>query len=127
VNEVTVAEDGREAVDRVKEVMDQSREFDIIFMDIQVRNPPSNSFPIWCTNNTKMPNVDGHEATRQIRAMGYKAPIIALTAFAEESNIKDCFEIGMDCFLSKPIKRPQIRQMIETYCPGKGRPGKSSA
>ncbi|KAF8242151.1 hypothetical protein K440DRAFT_607807 [Wilcoxina mikolae CBS 423.85] len=110
VSEVTVAEDGREAVDRVKEAMDQTRVFDIIFMDIQ------------------MPNVDGHEATRQIRAMGYKAPIVALTAFAEESNIKECYETGMDCFLSKPIKRPQIRQMIETYCPGKGsRPvGKSS-
>jgi osomolarity two-component system sensor histidine kinase SLN1 len=66
-----------------------------------------------------MPNVDGHEATRQIRAMGYKAPIIALTAFAEESNIRECYDAGMDCFLAKPIKRPQIRQMIDTYCPGK--------
>ncbi|CCX07589.1 Similar to Two-component system protein B; acc. no. Q9P4U6 [Pyronema omphalodes CBS 100304] len=101
VKEVTLAEDGQEAIDRVKEVMVQQRVFDIVFMDIQ------------------MPNVDGHEATRQIRAMGYKAPIIALTAFAEESNIRECYDAGMDCFLAKPIKRPQIRQMIDTYCPGK--------
>ena len=66
-----------------------------------------------------MPNVDGHEATRRIRAMGCKAPIVALTAFAEESNVKECFASGMDCFMSKPVKRQQVRQMVETYCPGK--------
>jgi osomolarity two-component system sensor histidine kinase SLN1 len=66
-----------------------------------------------------MPNMDGLEATRQIRALGYKAPIVALTAFADESNIKGCFEVGMDCFLSKPIKRPHIKQMVGQYCPGK--------
>ena len=40
VAEATVAEDGREAIDRVKEAMDRGKEFDIIFMDIQVRPPP---------------------------------------------------------------------------------------
>jgi len=66
-----------------------------------------------------MPNMDGLEATRQIRALGYTAPIISLTAFAEESNIKECYECGMDCFLTKPIKRPQIKQMVSRYCPSK--------
>ena len=58
-------------------------------------------------------------ATRQIRALGYTAPIISLTASEEESNIKECYECGMDCFLSKPIKQPQIKQMVNRYCPGK--------
>jgi osomolarity two-component system sensor histidine kinase SLN1 len=71
-----------------------------------------------------MPNVDGHEATRQIREMGCTMPIVALTAFAEESNVKECFESGMDCFLSKPIKKPQIRQMIELYCPKRKKSGR---
>lgn len=66
-----------------------------------------------------MPNMDGHESTEQIRALGHKAPIIALTAFADESNVKRCFESGMDCFLAKPIKRPQIKQMLKLYCPTK--------
>ena len=66
-----------------------------------------------------MPNMDGHEATRIIRELGYNAPIVALTAFAEDSNIKECYESGMDCFLSKPIKRPQIKQMVTLYCPEK--------
>jgi osomolarity two-component system sensor histidine kinase SLN1 len=98
VQNIVVAEDGVEAVDRVKQMMAQGRKFDIVFMDIQ------------------MPNMDGHEATREIRALGYEAPIVALTAFAEDSNVKECLESGMDCFLSKPIKRPQIKQMIGTYC-----------
>lgn len=66
-----------------------------------------------------MPNMDGHESTRLIRELGHKFPIIALTAFAEESNIKQCFESGMDCFLAKPIKRAQIKQMLKLYCPNK--------
>ena len=37
-----------------------------------------------------MPNVDGLESTRLIRQMGYSAPIVALTAFSEESNVKEC-------------------------------------
>jgi osomolarity two-component system sensor histidine kinase SLN1 len=65
-----------------------------------------------------MPNVDGHQATVVIREMGYKAPIIALTAFADESNVKKCFESGMDCFLAKPVKRTQIQQMLKLYCEG---------
>ena len=46
-----------------------------------------------------MPNVDGLQSTRLIREIGYQAPIVALTAFAEESNIKDCYDSGMNYFL----------------------------
>lgn len=63
-----------------------------------------------------MPHVDGLQSTRMIRELGYSAPIIALTAFAEEKNVKDCFESGMDYFLAKPLKRPQIRHVLKTYC-----------
>jgi osomolarity two-component system sensor histidine kinase SLN1 len=48
--------------------------------------------------------------------MGYSAPIVALTAFAEESNIKDCLESGMNYFLSKPIRRPQLKKVLKQYC-----------
>ena len=47
----------------------------------------------------KMPNLDGLESTRLIRRMGYSAPIVALTAFVEESNVKDCYDSGMNMFL----------------------------
>lgn len=46
-----------------------------------------------------MPILDGLESTRLIRQMGYSAPIVALSAFAEESNIKDCMDCGMDMFM----------------------------
>ena len=50
-----------------------------------------------------MPNLDGLQSTRLIRQMGCSAPIVALTAFAEESNVKECMESGMDMFLRSEI------------------------
>jgi osomolarity two-component system, sensor histidine kinase SLN1 len=46
-----------------------------------------------------MPNLDGLQSTRLIRQMGYSAPIVALTAFAEDSNVQECMDSGMDMFL----------------------------
>jgi len=47
--------------------------------------------------------------------MGYSAPIVALTAFAEESNVKECYDSGMDHFLSKPIRRPALKQVLKKF------------
>ena len=63
-----------------------------------------------------MPNLDGIQSTRLIRGMGYSAPIVALTAFAEESNVKECMDSGMDFFLPKPIRRPALKQVLKRYC-----------
>lgn len=100
IYDVTVAKDGQEALDLVKESMqgEDSQPFNLIFMDVQ------------------MPNVDGIQSTRLIREIGYQAPIVALTAFAEESNIKDCLDSGMNQFLSKPIRRPQLKKVLSEYC-----------
>jgi osomolarity two-component system sensor histidine kinase SLN1 len=49
--------------------------------------------------------------------MGYSAPIVALTAFAEESNVKECMDSGMNYFLPKPIRRPALKQVLKKYCP----------
>lgn len=46
-----------------------------------------------------MPNLDGLQSTRLIREIGYSAPIVALSALADEGNIKDCIESGMNMFL----------------------------
>lgn len=82
IYDVTVANDGQEALDMIKESMTgKQRPFNLVFMDVQ------------------MPNVDGLQSTRLIREIGYQAPIVALTAFAEESNIKDCMDSGMNYFL----------------------------
>ncbi|KAI0472966.1 osmosensing histidine protein kinase SLN1 [Xylariaceae sp. FL0804] len=97
VYDVTIAKDGQEAYDLVKADMESNLHFDLIFMDIQ------------------MPNVDGLQSTRLIREMGYSAPIVALTAFADESNVKNCMESGMDEFLSKPIRRPALKQVLKKF------------
>ena len=94
-----MAKDGQEAFDLVKQNMEKKEYFDLIFMDVQ------------------MPNLDGIQSTRLIREMGYSAPIVALTAFAEESNVKECMDSGMDYFLPKPIRRPALKQVLKRYCP----------
>lgn len=98
MTDVTIAKDGQEAVERIKEALNEGRNFHLVLMDIQ------------------MPNLDGIESTKIIRHLGYNAPIVALTAFAEESNVKDCLDAGMNYFLAKPIRRPQLKHVLKTYC-----------
>ncbi|KAM0709729.1 hypothetical protein Q7P35_003769 [Cladosporium inversicolor] len=100
IYDVTVARDGQEALDLVKESMhDPAGEpFNLVLMDVQ------------------MPTMDGLQSTRLIREIGYRAPIVALTAFSEESNIRDCLDSGMNFFLSKPIRRPQLKKVLREYC-----------
>ena len=86
IYDVVIAKDGQEAYDMVKEGMAKGELFDLIFMDIQ------------------MPNLDGLQSTRLIRQMGYSAPIVALTAFAEESNVKECYDSGMNHFLRYVVR-----------------------
>lgn len=77
--------------------MTNGERFDLVFMDIQ------------------MPNLDGIQSTKLIREMGFSAPIVALTAFAEESNMKECMDSGMDFFLPKPIRRPALKQVLKRF------------
>jgi osomolarity two-component system sensor histidine kinase SLN1 len=84
--------------------------------------------------DVQMPNLDGLQSTRLIRQSGFSSPIVALTAYAEESNVKvspfipleppsptnktkECLDSGMDFFLSKPIRRPALKHVLKTYCP----------
>lgn len=40
---------------------------------------------------------------------------MALTAFADEINVKQCMDSGMDMFLSKPIRRPALKQVLQKF------------
>lgn len=97
VVDVTIAKDGQEAYELVKANFERNQRFDVIFMDIQ------------------MPNVNGLQSTRMIRKMGYNAPIVALTAFSDASNVKDCMDSGMNEFLAKPIRRPALKQVLKKF------------
>ncbi|BCR03010.1 histidine kinase [Desulfuromonas versatilis] len=62
-----------------------------------------------------MPVMDGFEATRTLRAAGFAAPIIALTARAQQEDIQRCREAGMDDFLRKPFKQKQLLETIDKW------------
>lgn len=63
-----------------------------------------------------MPNLDGRQSTRAIRKAGYRGAIVALTAFSDEVNQKECLEAGMDYFMPKPVRRPALRDILRAYC-----------
>jgi len=84
--QIETAINGREAVDKVKD----GKIYDIIFMDHM------------------MPEMDGMEATKIIREMGYSNPIVALTANAVTGQADIFLENGFDAFISKPLDIQQL-------------------
>ena len=94
-HQVDLANNGQEAIDRVK-----SEPYDVILMDMH------------------MPEVDGIEAARQIRNLdGAKAqtPIVALTANAMASDRQKCIGAGMDDFISKPFEPTDLTDMLAKW------------
>lgn len=92
---VETVEDGVLAVEAMK-----SQSYDLIFMDM------------------RMPNMDGLEATRKIRALPNvtkELPIIALTANAFDDDRNACFDSGMNDFMTKPVSAEELTQMVRTW------------
>ncbi|MEZ4384544.1 MAG: ATP-binding protein [Nannocystaceae bacterium] len=99
---VAVAKDGLQALDRLSEA-----EFDLVFMDMQ------------------MPELDGLEAVRRLRAgdageHNVAVPVIALTANAMKGDDARCRGAGMDDYLSKPIDLDDLAAKIATWLPRDG-------
>jgi len=96
---VTVAENGREALDRLSETT-----FDIVLMDVQ------------------MPEMNGLDATCAIRAgeqaTGRHVPIVAMTAHAMAGDRERCLAAGMDEYLTKPIRAEALISHVERFAMG---------
>jgi signal transduction histidine kinase/CheY-like chemotaxis protein len=94
-----IAANGRLALAAVA----SGRPFDLILMDCQ------------------MPEMDGYEASRQIRALPAalqnRLPIVALTANAMSGDRELCLAAGMNDFLSKPFQLSQLRGVLAKWCP----------
>ena len=108
---VEVACDGQEAVGKYTEMPDK---YDLIFMDIE------------------MPVMDGLQATKEIRAweglaadngestnrnsrIGFKIPIVAMTANALEKVRQKCLEAGLDDYITKPINKKILLETIDKW------------
>ena len=98
---VTVADNGAVALERVAE-----QSFDVVLMDMM------------------MPVMNGLDATRAIRegeaassTPGVHVPIIAMTANAMEADRQRCMEAGMDDYLSKPIRAPELQALLQRLAP----------
>lgn len=92
--EIHEAHNGSEAISQMHRISP-----DLILMDVQ------------------MPELDGLEATRQIRKLhsGQSVPVIALTAGVSKEEREQCFSAGMDDFLSKPISKHELFTIVSKY------------
>ena len=61
----------------------------------------------------RMPDIDGFEATREIRKMNINIPIIAVTANAIAGFREECLARGMNDFILKPFKKEELFEIIE--------------
>jgi len=87
---VDVASNGAEGAERALAALNSGRAYDVVLMDMQ------------------MPVLDGYSATRQLRAAGYTAPIVAVTAHALAGDRDRCIEAGCDDYLAKPVERERL-------------------
>ncbi len=88
------ASDGSQAIERVREAVQQGTTFDAIILDIQ------------------MPVMDGFRAAPALRAEGYTGLIIALTANAMKGDEERCRAAGCNEYMSKPVDRLRLLQAL---------------
>ncbi|QQS55705.1 MAG: response regulator [Candidatus Competibacteraceae bacterium] len=98
---------GKEAIAALRDIP-----YDLVLMDCQ------------------MPEMDGYEATRSIRApqsgvLRPTVPIVAMTANAMKGDREKCLEAGMDDYISKPVQPRDLADMLERWL-GRGQEGSAS-
>jgi signal transduction histidine kinase len=89
---VSLASNGQQGIDAA-----MTEDFDILLMDIQ------------------MPVLDGYGATKNLRSLNYKKPIIALTAHAMKEERIRCLESGFTEFLTKPVQRDVLIKVVSVF------------
>ncbi|NNA68305.1 response regulator [Pseudomonas gessardii] len=88
--QVTMTSDGREALQRWQ----RGESFDVVLTDVN------------------MPELDGYQLTRRLRAEGIKVPIVGVTANAQTDETERCLQAGMDGYLAKPVSLAGLKQEL---------------
>ncbi len=99
--EVVMAENGKITIDLALAALQAGSPFDAILMDMQ------------------MPVMDGYEATKKLRDVGYNRPIIALTANAMVGDRQACLDAGCDDYIVKPIDQNQLLETVAKHVNGR--------
>jgi CheY-like chemotaxis protein len=89
---VSTAVSGAEAI-----AIAQTKQFDLVFMDVQ------------------MPEMNGLEATAQLRKMNFKYPIIAFSANAYKEDMDKSIEAGMNDYLCKPFTQEELQTILRRW------------
>ena len=95
-----IAADGLRAIAMVEEAAHAGQPFDLILMDMQ------------------MPRMNGLEATRHLRSIGYDAitlPIVALSANAYVEDVRACLDAGMQAHLAKPVRIRDLTEVLTRF------------
>jgi CheY-like chemotaxis protein len=91
VHQVT---DGRAACRAVLQAQSRGRPFDLVIMDMQ------------------MPEMNGYQATRDLRAQGYSGLVVAHTAHAMQGERERCLDAGCDGYLPKPVLAEDLKEFV---------------
>ncbi|QDT65711.1 PAS domain-containing hybrid sensor histidine kinase/response regulator [Calycomorphotria hydatis] len=94
---VTIAENGERAVELLRQSVAENEPFDVTIMDMQ------------------MPVLDGYNATRELRRLKWRRPVIALTALAMQGDAKKCLEAGCDDYLTKPVDKQLLIETVALH------------
>ncbi len=95
--EVELAENGQKAVEMVQAAEEKGQPYDLVLMDVQ------------------MPVMDGYTATGKLRELGFRLPIVALTAHAMKGELQKAKQAGCDDHLAKPFRKQQLLETVARH------------
>ncbi|WP_419188971.1 response regulator [Stieleria marina] len=94
-DDIAIARNGLEAVQKVVEATESATPFDVVLMDLQ------------------MPVMSGLQAAKELRSRGIDVPLVAMTAGAMEA--RECRKAGFDAYVAKPFDRRELIGIVKRW------------
>ena len=112
---ILVAEDEDSNFDLVKAVLQKRYRLLRAHNGIEAVNLNEDEHPDLILMDIRMPEMNGLDATRIIKEISHDTPVIALSAYAFEENIREARLAGFDEFMSKPFRVENLIEMVSKY------------